>query len=285
MSVEAISWALKLPIEQSSTKFVLVILANCANGDGDWLAWPSAQYIVDATSQDLKTVKNNLARLRDLGYIEDSGERRGRTKQVVVYRIHRTPLVVSPEPNKSENGSVTNRPVFPAKGTRFSHETGPKTDHGTVREPSLEPSLSTTLAGKACILMRETGLIQTNPSHPKLLEAIAAGVTPEELRDVAQEFPGKPMIYVVATAHRRKIEGAANGQNGSGRDAGGISPSNPLERRRGESVSAWVERSNRFHDEREDAQAGRSLPAADLGADGGDLRNEVGFRNGSNPAR
>lgn len=86
MSVEAITWALKQRVEKSSTKFVLVVLANCAGGAG-FLAFPSVQYLVDSTGQDRKTVLENLKRLVDAGLIEDAGQRVGATKQVVVYRV------------------------------------------------------------------------------------------------------------------------------------------------------------------------------------------------------
>ena len=76
MSVEAITWALRQPITQSSTKFVLVVLANCASADSG-LAWPSVAYLSSATGQDRKTVVTNLQRLQEWGLIEDTGKRAG----------------------------------------------------------------------------------------------------------------------------------------------------------------------------------------------------------------
>lgn len=135
VSVEAITWALRQDIKPSSTKFVLVVLANCANGN-EFLAWPSVAYLIDATSQDRKTVLANLSRLKDAGYIEDTGERRGLTKQVIVYRLKDG----SVSDNSTENGTVqtvpnfpSNSTVFPTKQSQNSHETVPKTGHGTVR--------------------------------------------------------------------------------------------------------------------------------------------------------
>ncbi|WP_157722824.1 helix-turn-helix domain-containing protein [Stenotrophomonas pictorum] len=138
MSVEAITWALKLPIKQSSAKFVLTVLANCASGD-TWLAFPSVGYLAEATGQDRKTVMANLARLREWGLIEDSGRRMGDTKQVIVYRL-RGPDMIETGPkteqsqnrNSSENGTVPksqgNSPVFPAKQSRFSRKESQKRD-------------------------------------------------------------------------------------------------------------------------------------------------------------
>jgi hypothetical protein len=139
VSVEAITWALKQEVQQSSAKFVLVVLANCASGDGD-IAFPSIPYIATSTSQDRKTVVSNLKKLCESGLISDTGKRVGQTKQVIVYKLH---LAVSAEEkrNSSENGTVPktegNSTVFPCEESRFSLETVPKTVHGTVREPSV----------------------------------------------------------------------------------------------------------------------------------------------------
>lgn len=172
MSVEAISWAFQQSVPHSSAKFVLVAMANHA--DGDMRCWPSSVHLCAQTAQDRKTVQTNLHRLRDWGYIVDTGERRGITKQVPVYQLKQPengPVKGGPkdpeiDENTTENGSVStpknsentpeiggveqaqkrdysdgetgpffppNRPVFPHKQAQISPETGPKTGHGTVR--------------------------------------------------------------------------------------------------------------------------------------------------------
>lgn len=150
MSVEAITWALKQPVKQSSAKFVLVALANCSNS-ADGTAWPSIAYLCDATSQDRKTVMANLKRLIETGYIKDTGNRMGGTKSVVVYQICSTGTGTAssakavPETDKSntEIGTATRTeavPFFPVSSTVFPHkqyqnspEAVPKTVHGTVK--------------------------------------------------------------------------------------------------------------------------------------------------------
>lgn len=90
MSIEAITWALKQPIEKSSAKFVLVVMANCVNGEecGDqFLSWPSVAFIEQATGQNRKTVLESIKRLREWGYLVDTGERRGGTGSVPVYLL------------------------------------------------------------------------------------------------------------------------------------------------------------------------------------------------------
>lgn len=138
MAVEAIAWALKTPIKRSSTKFVLVVLGNCADGDS-WEAFPSIGYICDSTALDRKTVVAALRSLSADGYIADTGERRGHTKQIPIYRLNRSKtgnVEQFQKRNDSEKGTVPktdrNSTVFPAEESRFSHQTVPKTEHGTV---------------------------------------------------------------------------------------------------------------------------------------------------------
>lgn len=155
MSVEAITWALKQDIKPSGTKFVLVAIANCADGK-DGIAWPSVAYLAEATGQDRKTVMAGIARLMETGYIRDTGERRGLTKQVIVYQLPDFETFFPKQSQKrdsTENGTV---PKFPSNSTgtpqkqyRNSAETVPKTGHGTVNEPSLEPSVKHTPPAQA----------------------------------------------------------------------------------------------------------------------------------------
>ncbi len=145
MSVEAITWALSLKVDRSSAKFVLVAMANCANND--MTCWPSVKYLSDATCQDRKTVLDNIKRLKDAGLIVDTNTRKGVTGSVPVYLLCSTENGTSMQSQKrdiSKSEAVpkteASSPVFPVKQSRFSAEAVPKTGHGTVIEPSMEPS-------------------------------------------------------------------------------------------------------------------------------------------------
>lgn len=152
MSVEAITWALSQKMDRSSAKFVLVALANCCGAE--MTCWPSSQYLCDATCQDRKTVLDNLRRLRDAGFISDTGERKGATGSVVVYRLSgsengiaidseavpKTELLSSPENGTSpENGIAKAVPKTDMKQSRkrtgSSPENGTRNRKGTVKEP------------------------------------------------------------------------------------------------------------------------------------------------------
>lgn len=158
MSYDAMRWALSQPVEKSSTKFLLVAMANCVNGEAaDMQCWPSVQHLADTTGQDRKTVMDGLRRLRDSGFIEDTLERKGITGQVPVYLLKspKTGTVKTEPPTGSgaiqatsnsteigtgtESGTVpktdTNGTAFPYQQSQISLVTVPKTGHGTKKEP------------------------------------------------------------------------------------------------------------------------------------------------------
>lgn len=134
MSVEAITWALAQPIKHSTAKFVLVCLANCADSEGK--AWPSIAYLCEATAQDRKTVIENLRRLKEAGLLSSTGEMKGRTGQVPVYRLNTSTVPKTAPVPKTE--PVPELELVPVPKTEPVPV--PKTGHGTVIEPSVEPS-------------------------------------------------------------------------------------------------------------------------------------------------
>ncbi len=151
MSTEALTWAFKVTGLKSSVKFVLVALAD--NADADSTAWPSVASIVEKTSLDRKTVMKALDTLEEVGFLCDTGLRKGATRQVKIYRLCMEKLPTgqgklsteeSQKRNSPKNGTVPNFPPkstkFPAEECQISHERVPNLGHGTVSEPSIEPS-------------------------------------------------------------------------------------------------------------------------------------------------
>lgn len=72
MSNQALNWAWKQPVGSALRKAVLVYLADSARNN-DWVAWPSAPRIADATCFSKRAVLKALAELRRMGYIEKIG--------------------------------------------------------------------------------------------------------------------------------------------------------------------------------------------------------------------
>lgn len=140
MSYEAIRWAMAQAVDKSSTKFVLVAMADCVNADGDqMICWPSYKHLTERTGQDIKTVEAGLRRLREAGFITDTGERKGTTGQVVVYVLN-TPKVGAVETGRKTPVFPAKTPEIPAKDPQISHPRPPKTGDGTSKEPVIGTS-------------------------------------------------------------------------------------------------------------------------------------------------
>lgn len=85
MSHEASLWAWKAPVKKSSHKFVLVAMAERAGEEA--LCWPSIKRLELDTCLNRKTVITALEHLEKTGFIRDTGERKGQTRQVKVYQL------------------------------------------------------------------------------------------------------------------------------------------------------------------------------------------------------
>lgn len=134
MSWETQSWAARQRPGKSSGKLVLLGLASCA--DANHCAYPSLQWLCDFSDLDRKTVIAALDRLMEIGLIEDTQERRGRTKQVKVYR-----LTVLPENGASalvsdpSSETMPEPEPFKSKSTVFSGKEFRKRNTEPFREP------------------------------------------------------------------------------------------------------------------------------------------------------
>lgn len=81
--------------------------------------------------------------------------------------------------------------------------------------PTPEPpeAARPTAAGIVCRKLRQAGVASVNPSNPKLLALLAAGMGEEELADLAQEpaSKGKGFAWLLAAAEGRRRDAAAVG--------------------------------------------------------------------------
>lgn len=85
MSLDAMRWVKKTTTGKSSAKAVLTWLADMCGAD--LTTYPSIAALAEATELDKKTVQASLQYLIEKGFIQDTGERRGRTRQIPVYRL------------------------------------------------------------------------------------------------------------------------------------------------------------------------------------------------------
>lgn len=224
MSDEAKAWALKQPVPMSSAKFVLYVMANQVTTD---LAFLAVETIAKNTALNRKTVLACIERLEQWGLIEDTGERRGRTGRIPVYRLLMGNGLFDNAPhsvNRPKNGTVPktgpleNHPRK-SEGSGKQSQKRNSSGFGTQKKllkaslslppaPATEPDAPTpplptfdpgneppaefepTPAGLACAAMKKAGLVRVNPSHPLLLKALDAGVTIKELADTTIEVLG-----------------------------------------------------------------------------------------------
>jgi hypothetical protein len=198
VSVEAITWALGQDVGRSTVKFVLTILANCADGK-EFICFPSVAYIAEATNQDRKTVIGAIAKLIEMGFVEDTGERRGSTGQIIVYKLlvgKNGTVKESQKRNSSENGTV---PKTDSKSTengskqyRKRTERVPKTVHGTVskrKEPSGNRQSSSPTASQSAARGTRLPADWVLTRAPGVWAASEQPTwTPEHIRKVAESF-------------------------------------------------------------------------------------------------
>lgn len=139
MSIHALNWAFEQQVGPSSTKFILVCMANYANESFE--AYPSIATICRLTSLDRKTVITGLARLVRRGFIADTGRRVGATRTIPVYKFNSAKNGTIPKTEQSQN-SVEAVPFFPTSSPVFPHKQSQKRDtdpSGNHQEPVPNP--------------------------------------------------------------------------------------------------------------------------------------------------
>lgn len=130
----ALDWALAQDAEKPGPKLVLLILAwHCFN-PGDTLAFPSVGEIAAKASMGRTAVLANLQRLQELGLIHDTGERKGRTRQVVVWRLGNSPESDPLNSSESEPLGVKGS-GFSGQRVRIPSAKGSDSGHGIPPEP------------------------------------------------------------------------------------------------------------------------------------------------------
>lgn len=136
MSLDASKWAwsVEIPSKKGGAlkalkKLVLLSLADRAGEDH--CAYPSMARLISDTEMDRKTVLKIIEELIEDGLIFDTGERKGKTKQVKVYQLNgvngreRVPTMVSLEDEKSIEKSTNNGTVPTMELSQQFHERVP----------------------------------------------------------------------------------------------------------------------------------------------------------------
>lgn len=122
MSSEGLAWAFKQTVPSSSAKFVLVAMAECANYKTGHIH-PSLDHLGEITALNRKTIIAAVEWLLANGYVLDTGERAGRTKQIKVFVLN---LERVPDSEQSQKRNSSD----------FSGKQSQKRDTEPSREPS-----------------------------------------------------------------------------------------------------------------------------------------------------
>ncbi len=128
MSVDAISWAFKCPIEDPTCKFVLVAVSNYA--DEDDKAWPSLNRLAKDTGYDRSTIGRALKRLEEMKFLRRDQRKRddGSRSSDMIHLI---------ECGKIRGGGVERHPLGAGQQGMVAQGDG-----GGGGAPPLEPSLN-----------------------------------------------------------------------------------------------------------------------------------------------
>lgn len=135
MSLVASRWAWTVKGLRSLHKLVLLALADRADQDGR--AWPSYASLIEDTGIDRKTISRALAELRKRGLIQDTGERKGDTKQVPVIKLTGLNTIKSQKRNRSQKGTV---PFFHVKSSQNGTPNSSQNGTGNLPEEPIKES-------------------------------------------------------------------------------------------------------------------------------------------------
>jgi hypothetical protein len=114
MSRVATDWAWSLEVKPATLKLILLSMADRA--DEEHCCFPSIQRLVKDTSLNEKTVQSGINKLIEMGFVSDTGERKGPTRRVRVLRLN----VSQKQPQK-----------------RNDTKTGNITENGTLNDPEI----------------------------------------------------------------------------------------------------------------------------------------------------
>ena len=136
MSSEGLAWAFKQDVKPSGAKFTLVALCECANYKTGRIM-PSIAYLAEITGQDRKSIIAHIAQLEQQGFIADTGERVGQTKQIKVYEAH-LGTVPKAEPFQKRNSSENDVEQSQKRDTEPSWEPSPLDSANALSAPILK---------------------------------------------------------------------------------------------------------------------------------------------------
>lgn len=127
MSFAALAAVSKMRCASAAEKLVALAYADRHNEETG-CAYPSLAWLCEFSSLNRKTVIAAVIRLEKSGFITDTGDRQGNTRQIKVYRLN---LESIPKPEQFQYRNSTEIGTVPKSAEKQSQ----KRDTDTVREP------------------------------------------------------------------------------------------------------------------------------------------------------
>jgi len=134
MSFAALAAVSRMRAGSAAEKLVALAYADRHNEESG-CAYPSLAWLCEFSSLNRKTVIAAVIRLEQAGFLTDTGERQGNTRQIKVYRLN-LESIPKAEPYQKRNG--TKAGTVP----KTASEQSQKRDTDTVMEP-ISPTVST----------------------------------------------------------------------------------------------------------------------------------------------
>ena len=85
MSLDATIWAWKQALKPAEK---LILLSMCDRCGEDFTGWPSQKRLEKDTGLNIKTIKKSIKSMCESGILSDTGNRKGRTSSVIIYKIN-----------------------------------------------------------------------------------------------------------------------------------------------------------------------------------------------------
>lgn len=160
MSVDATIWAWSLTKQQVSSLEKLILLSLADRADEQNECYPSKERLAQDICADRKTIFSCINSLIKKGFLELTGKKRGRLKNIDVYRLIGVPL--REKFNRTENG--TDKSLISTENGTLN-----RTENG-IQNLSVEPILKTINKKKELVKNPSMGLgdvLDCNPFNIK----------------------------------------------------------------------------------------------------------------------
>lgn len=148
MSLDATIWAWKIKFNAQKGKALpslkkMILLSMADRADENHCCYPSVQRLSDDCQMDRKTALKIIDELIEDGFIIDTGERKGKTKQVIVYRLNGVAGREDTLPTVGQFGSENSKPNNPNNGTVPTVEQFQQSDETVPTIPPNSPNVGT----------------------------------------------------------------------------------------------------------------------------------------------